>query len=68
MEVKAEKDSEMPLTKLLFICELLEGFFFPLKIQLLRDSQAARSAPRLQDMTGCIAASSEGLDTRHGHP
>lgn len=67
MEVKAEKDSEMPLTKLLFIHELLE-VFFPLKIQLLRDSQAARSAPRLQDMTGCIAASSEGLDTRHGHP
>lgn len=29
MEVKAEKDSEMPLTKLLFICELLEGFFSP---------------------------------------
>lgn len=29
MEVKAEKDSEMPLIKLLFICELLKGFFFP---------------------------------------
>lgn len=68
MEAKAGKDSKMPLIKLLFICELLEGFF-PLKIQLLHDSQAAHLAPRLQDMTGCgDARSSEGLDTRHGRP
>lgn len=69
MEVKAEEDSERPLIKLLFICELFEVFFFSLNIQLLHDSQAARLAPCLQDRTGCRdTRSSEGLDTKHGCP
>lgn len=65
MEVKAE-DSEMPLIKLLFICELLE-VFSPSRYNCCMIPR--KHTRHLVFRTGCIAArSSEGLDTRHGHP